>query len=1127
MRILHVRFRNLNSLTGEWNIDLTDPAYQADGLFAITGPTGAGKTTILDAICLALYGQTPRLNKVTKSGNEIMSRRTGECFAEVTFETSAGRFSCTWSQHRARRKPDGELQQAKHEIVRAETGEILESRIKDVAGRIEAVTGMDFDRFTRSMLLAQGNFAAFLKAESEERSAILEQITGTRIYSDISMRVHERHRAEKERLAELRAATAGVTVLDAEQEASLMQRVQEAEKEEEGLGGKRADTARALTWLQGLEDLHEEGRKLDEETRTLKTRLEDATSDRTRHAQAERAATLEAPHAGLTSLRGQRTETTRTRAEVEAALPALVKDAADQAQVVETAHAQHLAAQDALKAAAPILQQVRALDQRMADLDKTVIDRDAKCAQEDAAIKGLVETCEASARTLAQTDQEREATQTWLTTHAQDEALGSEFGGIEEQCRELSTREQGIAHAESDCTQAVVAHKTAQEAEGKCQRARDAATNALQEATQRLDAERAALAALLNGRLLREYRADKDALLRELFLLNRIAQLEEHRAHLEDGKPCPLCGSAEHPYARGNVPVPDDTQRALAALTTLITRAEAHEDSLKKLEAEETKARLAVTAAEKTQAEAAFVTTAAAKAADTATTTLQTLRAESARRRESLAMRLQPWNLTLPPDADVGAVLDTLRARLMAWRAHAERHAELERRHAALESAIKQARAVIDTRTAALTQARAEGNDLKQRLAALRDERRALYGDQYGDKNPDAEERRLQEAIATADKAERAARAQAETLNRRRDAAATTLENLKTHLARLAPDLAAQEAAMAAARAPLGFATEEDFLAARLEAPARAALAEAIRGLDDATTALDARRKAHGERLARERARATTEFAALLAEGGAESVTDSGAAHDLESGRESGLEKDRVSALQNVHSALEARRAAQDAALGTLRETLGGLRQQLRQNEEARTRLKDTQAAIEAQARKCRRWENLHELIGSADGKKYRNFAQGLTFDMMIGYANRQLQDMNDRYLLVRDSLQPLELNVIDAWQAGEIRSTKNLSGGESFLISLALALGLSRMASRNVRVDSLFLDEGFGTLDEDALETALDTLGGLQHEGKLIGVISHVEALKERIATRIRVTPHTGGRSTLAGPGVSRTATE
>ena len=161
--------------------------------------------------------------------------------------------------------------------------------------------------------------------------------------------------------------------------------------------------------------------------------------------------------------------------------------------------------------------------------------------------------------------------------------------------------------------------------------------------------------------------------------------------------------------------------------------------------------------------------------------------------------------------------------------------------------------------------------------------------------------------------------------------------------------------------------------------------------------------------------------------------------------------------------------------------------------------------------------------IGSADGKKYRNFAQGLTFELMVSHANRQLEKMTDRYLLIRDERQPLELNVVDSYQAGEIRSTKNLSGGESFIVSLTSALGLSKMASQKVRVDSLFLDEGFGTLDEEALETALETLSGLQQDGKLIGIISHVSALKERISTQIIITPVLGGRSSLSGPGSTK----
>jgi len=179
--------------------------------------------------------------------------------------------------------------------------------------------------------------------------------------------------------------------------------------------------------------------------------------------------------------------------------------------------------------------------------------------------------------------------------------------------------------------------------------------------------------------------------------------------------------------------------------------------------------------------------------------------------------------------------------------------------------------------------------------------------------------------------------------------------------------------------------------------------------------------------------------------------------------------------------------------------------------------------ARDLQKKEWQRWDALRELIGSSDGKKFRNFAQGLTFEMMTAYANRQLRKMTDRYLLLRDETIPLELNVVDHYQAGEVRSTKNLSGGESFIVSLALALGLSRMASQNVRVDSLFLDEGFGALDDDALETALDTLSELRQDGKLIGVISHVPALKERIGTQIQVIPQTGGRSELSGPGCFR----
>ncbi|MDD5154177.1 MAG: AAA family ATPase, partial [Desulfovibrionales bacterium] len=272
MRILGVRFKNLNSLTGEWQVDFTHPDYSSDGIFAITGPTGSGKTTILDAICLGLYGRTPRLDKVTKSSNEIMSRQTGECFAEVTFETQKGRFRCHWSQYRARKRSDGALQQAKHEIADADSGAILESKINQVGEFIEKATGMDFERFTRSMLLAQGGFAAFLQAPPDERAPILEQITGTEIYSRISVKVHQRRTEEHNKLEILQAELKGIQVLSEDEERDLQTGLTEKQRQETELAGKMKEVEKALTWIEGMVALEKELGELDKKQQDFEKR---------------------------------------------------------------------------------------------------------------------------------------------------------------------------------------------------------------------------------------------------------------------------------------------------------------------------------------------------------------------------------------------------------------------------------------------------------------------------------------------------------------------------------------------------------------------------------------------------------------------------------------------------------------------------------------------------------------------------------------------------------------------------------------------------------------------------------------------------------------------------------------
>ena len=764
----------------------------------------------------------------------------------------------------------------------------------------------------------------------------------------------------------------------------------------------------------------------------------------------------------------------------EATLPELETSANTQAESLKAAEQLTVKAKEELKTAAPLIQKIRSLDQKIAEQTKAVSEGADVCTKEAAKIETdkQAQVKEQEKRTAA--EKTLEAAELYIKENARDEWLVSGLAGVEEQFSNLLTKQQELTQKETALKKADTAVTDAAKKLEAASKQCGLKKQELESAAKDLQQGKDALSQLLGDKLLREYRTEKETLLREMAFIRKIEELEDHRAKLEDGKPCPLCGSTEHPFAEGNVPVPDEIEQKIESLTKLISSAEDQEAAIKKLEDAQAAALKNLNDSEKREADAINDKKADEKTLAELKDALTKLRIGFEQLKLAVSGKLEPLGITEIPETEVAALLESLKSRLKAWQEQVKQKTDIEKQIAAIDSEVKRLDAVIDTQVKALAEKKETLERHKKELADGTEERKQLYGD----KKPDDEDGRLNKAITDAEKAEKKARSLNSELQRKLTTAKTRVDSLKKSIDARLPELKKAETDFSAALIPAGFADEKTFLKARLSQEDRKSLSSRAKKLDDAGTALKAKQKDRERRLRTEMAK---------------NLTDK-----------------TLEELKPQFKEFE-------ESLKELRNAVAGLKHKLSENTAAKERIKEKQSAIEVQKKEYHRWEKLHGLIGSADGKKYRNFAQGLTFELMVSHANRQLEKMTDRYLLIRDEQQPLELNVVDNYQAGEIRSTRNLSGGESFIVSLTLALGLSKMASRKVRVDSLFLDEGFGTLDEEALETALETLSGLQQDGKLIGIISHVSALKERISTQINITPVSGGRSSLSGPGCTK----
>jgi len=1045
MKILKIRLQNIQSLYGEHEIDLTKSSFLENPLFLITGDTGGGKTTILDAITLALYSRTTRHGneKAESLAESVMSRNTTECFAEVEFEVNGKQYKSRWeSDRRFNRKLDVKNKASKPEMMLVNLEDNTDNRSKkqEVLEEIERITQLDFEQFLRSVMLAQGEFTRFLKAKPKERAELLEKMTGTEIYQQISAKVFEKYKQESNILDNFRQQIEQIQILSPEEIEAKNFEKNTIQEQIKALETQILQIEPHIAILQNLEKINKEiaelrknEQKINDDFLLIQPQLEALQW-----------------HEKAMEFEKELLEIGRLQKQVQEQEQKLQNIQTNQKKIIEQTHE----AQQAYENQYTSYQRYKS---EKAEKEKIILER----------LIPLELAKQQSIQEINSLQNEKEAFETELKNFIKKNNLNYTFAKnlqevlkkIEENTQKLQLVEQEI-EGKKDIKTLQNEHKQLYEhllylqkwqseaqrlAEKKAELSNKLAEN--QQDEKKL--EQAHAQCQQDSQEIAHLESQIDFLRVIVEQEKLIATYEKQRQHLHKGEPCPLCGSTHHPFAE-NLP-PNQLSEHQEQLQNTQKKLKQLREQLQKNPKQALEARLQQRNQEITKLQAEI---------------------------KEIEQKILAENIT---EEILPQLIDQNKAQLAKVETELEIVQNLDKKIAYLQS---------------------EG------LLAEKEKELWTKKNNIANKQKQLDETE-QNILAISPKGEKSG-VILENLKKKEEELAKNTETLQKKLQSLQSELQITKQNI------LLYSQEISNYQAQYEHIIQEILpqitAKGFADIADLQAKMLAKNIAQNYRKQQEKLK-----------------------NDLQNTKirlESKInEKNKLSSdLPQAVSldSLQKQKAEILAEKDELTKNLGQIDAQIAQNETERKKAETLRKKIEQQEQILKTWGRLNQLIGSAKGDKFREFAQSLTLQRLVDLANSHLLNLNKRYRIrkaeAKDNTKKVEeegldLEIIDQEQADTARPIESLSGGESFLVSLSLALGLSDLASKNVKIDTLFIDEGFGTLDENTLDTAVDALEALQHKGKTIGIISHVKELKGRIKQQIKVKKIGAGKSTIELP--------